>query len=91
MSSLPFTPAIILNLLALVAAAPGIWLLLVTRNREQRELDHLAALTEQAPFDEPMYLMDVARLRMNRLCYRVGFACLGLALLTSWLSTHLHV
>ena len=87
MSSLPFAPALILNLLALVAAAPGAWLLLVTRNREQREMAHLAALTEQAPYDEPMHLMDVSSLRMNRLCYRAGFACLGLALLTSWLST----
>lgn len=90
MSLLPFAPAIILNLLALLAAAPGAWLLLVTRSREQREMEHLAALTEQAPFDEPMHLMDIARLRMNRQCYRAGFACLGLALLTSWLSTLLH-
>lgn len=91
MSLLPFAPAVLLNLLALVAAAPGAWLLLVTRSREQRELAHLAALTEQAPFDEPMHLMDVVSLRMNRRCYRAGFACLGLTLLTSWLSTLLHV
>ena len=87
MSLLPFAPAVILNLLALLAAAPGVWLLLVTRRREQRQIERLAELTEQAPFDEPMHLMDVASLRMNRVCYRAGLACLSLALLTSWLST----
>ncbi|EPJ86830.1 MULTISPECIES: hypothetical protein [Pseudomonas] len=89
MSLLPLTPAFTLNLLALLAACPGIGLLYVTRNREQRELRHLAVLSALSQIDEPMHLMDVSLLRMNRLCYRVGAACLGFALLLSWVSTGL--
>jgi hypothetical protein len=77
----------ILNVFALLASGPGIWLLHVTRNLEQRENAHLHDLTEQAPIDEPMHLMDVPTLRMIRLSYRVGAACLGFALLLSWVST----
>jgi hypothetical protein len=89
MSLLPLTPAVILNLFALFAACPGIWLLHKTRSREQRELKHLATLTELAPIDEPMHLMDVPTLRLNRLCYRMGGACLGFSVALSWVSTGL--
>ncbi|WP_426119756.1 hypothetical protein [Pseudomonas sp. DSP3-2-2] len=89
MSLLSLPPAFTLNLLALLAACPGISLLYVTRNREQRELRHLAVLSALSQIDEPMHLMDGSSLRMNRLCYRVGAACLGFALLLSWVSTGL--
>ncbi|WP_426140945.1 hypothetical protein [Pseudomonas sp. DWP3-1-2] len=89
MSLLSLTPAFTLNLFALLAACPGVALLCATRNRERRELKHLAVLSALSQIDEPMHLMDGASLRMNRLCYRVGAACLGFALLMSWVSTWL--
>jgi hypothetical protein len=89
MSLLPLSPAITLNLFALAAAGPGIWLLHATRLKEQRENAHLHSLTEQAQIDEPMHLMDVPTLRLIRTCYRFGAACLGFALLMSWASTKL--
>ncbi|SDH75972.1 hypothetical protein [Pseudomonas abietaniphila] len=89
MSFLQHSPAMVLNALALLAAGPGIWLLHTTRNLEQRETTQLHKLTEQAPIDEPMHLMDVPTLRMIRLSYRIGAACLGFALLLSWVSTKL--
>lgn len=89
MSLLPLSPAMTLNLFALLAAGPGVWLLQVTRNREQRENAHLHTLTEQSQIDEPMHLMDVPTLRLIRTCYRIGAACLGFALLMSWASTQL--
>jgi hypothetical protein len=36
-----------------------------------------------------MLFLDVRTERAHRLAYRVGFACLALALAVSWLSTHL--
>jgi hypothetical protein len=87
MSLLQHSPAVVLNLFALLAAGPGAWLLHITRSREQRETTHLHNLTEQAPIDEPMHLMDVPTLRLIRSSYRIGAACLGLALLLSWVST----
>jgi hypothetical protein len=89
MPLLPLSPAMTLNLFALLAASPGIWLLHITRSREQREKAHLQTLTEQAQIDEPMHLMDVPTLRLIRICYRIGAGCLGFALLMSWASTHL--
>jgi hypothetical protein len=87
MSLLQQSPGIVLNFFALLAAGPGAWLLQTTRRREQRETAHLDTLTKQAPIDEPMHLMDVPTLRMIRLSYRIGAACLGFALLLSWVST----
>ncbi|WP_268799621.1 hypothetical protein [Pseudomonas huanghezhanensis] len=89
MSLLSLSPAMTMNLFALLAAGPGIWLLHITRHREQRENAHLHALTEQAQIDEPMHLMDVPTLRLIRMSYRIGAACLGFALLMSWASTQL--
>ena len=89
MTVLQQSPGIILNLFALLAAGPGIWLLHTTRSREQRETTHLNSLTEQAPIDEPMHLMDVPTLRMIRQSYRIGAACLAFALALSWVSTKL--
>jgi len=34
-----------------------------------------------------MHLASIATLRLNRFFYAFGFACLGLALLVSWIST----
>ncbi|MFJ3486404.1 hypothetical protein ACIPL1_23825 [Pseudomonas sp. NPDC090202] len=87
MSFIQQSPGMIINLLALLAAGPGAWLLYTTRNREQRETAHLQELTEQAPIDEPMHLMDVPTLRLIRLSYRIGAGCLAFALLLSWVST----
>jgi hypothetical protein len=80
-------PAKLINLLALLVAFPGSWLLHATRRREQRALASLGAQTQSRRIDEPTLMLDGATLRMNRFFYRVGFACLGVALLVSWIST----
>ena len=78
-------PAKLINLLALLLAFPGSWLLHATRRREQRAMASLVAQRQSRPNAEPT--LDWATLRMNRFFYRFGFACLGLALLVSWIST----
>ena len=78
-------PAKLINLLALLLAFPGSWLLHATRRREQRAMASIAAQRENRPDQEPT--LDWSTLRMNRFFYRFGFACLGLALLVSWIST----
>ncbi|MOA28209.1 hypothetical protein D3C78_1491350 [compost metagenome] len=45
----------------------------------------IAAQRQAQPNAEP--ILDWATLRMNRFFYRFGFACLGLALIVSWIST----
>ena len=49
---------------------------------------HLALRSEERAIDQPMLFLDTRTERAHRLAYRVGFACLGLALAISWLSTH---
>ena len=78
-------PAKLVNLLALLLAFPGSWLLHATRRREQRAVASRVAQRQGQPSVEPT--LDWATLRMNRFFYRFGFACLGLALLVSWIST----
>jgi hypothetical protein len=78
-------PAKLINLLALLLAFPGSWLLHATRRREQRALASIETQRQRRPGEEPN--LDWATLRMNRFFYRFGFACLGLALLVSWIST----
>ncbi|WP_064120467.1 hypothetical protein [Pseudomonas fluorescens] len=78
-------PAKLINLLALLLAFPGSWLLHATRRREQRAMASIAAQRQAQPNAEPM--LDWATLRMNRFFYRFGFACLALALIVSWIST----
>jgi hypothetical protein len=80
-------PAKLINLLAMLFACPGGWMLHATRRREQRALSHLAAQSERRAIDQPLLLLDIATLRINRFFYRFGFACLGIALLVSWIST----
>jgi hypothetical protein len=80
-------PAKLINLLALLFACPGGWLLHATRRREQRTLASLAAQSQSRKVDQPEMLLDVATLRRNRFFYCFGFACLALALLMSWVST----
>ncbi|WP_309677345.1 hypothetical protein [Pseudomonas sp.] len=80
-------PAKLINLLALLFAFPGGWLLHATRRREQRALAILQAQSQRRRIDEPTLMLDGATLRLNRFFYRFGFACLGLALLVSWIST----
>ncbi|WP_110948182.1 hypothetical protein [Pseudomonas bohemica] len=87
MSLIQHSPRMVINLFALLAAGPGIWLLHTTRSHEQRQTTHLNNLTEQAPIDEPMHMMDVPTLRMIRFSYRIGAACLAFALMLSWVST----
>ncbi|MCJ7960014.1 MULTISPECIES: hypothetical protein [unclassified Pseudomonas] len=82
-------PALLINVVALLVACPGAALLFITRLREQRALADLTAQSEDRAIDQPMLFLDVRTERAHRLAYRVGFACLGLALATSWLSTHL--
>ncbi len=69
-----------LNLFALLVACPGAWLLQLTRRREQRALEQLETQSEGRSIDSRVQ-------RANRFFYRFGFACLGLALLMSWIST----
>lgn len=81
--------ALLINVVALAVACPGAALLFITRLREQRAMAELTAQSEDRPIDQPMLLLDVRTERAHRMAYRIGFACLGLALLTSWISTHL--
>lgn len=82
-------PALLINVVALAVACPGAALLAVTRLREQRAMADLSAQSKDRAFDLPMLFLDVRTERAHRLAYRIGFACLGLALTISWLSTHL--
>ncbi len=82
-------PANLINGLALLFACPGAWLLHATRRREQRAQANLAMQSESRAIDQPLLALDSATQRINRFFYRFGFACLGLALLISWLSTRL--
>lgn len=82
-------PALLINAVALLVACPGAALLFITRLRELRALADLTAKSEGRAIDQPMLFLDVRTERAHRLAYRVGFACLGLALAVSWLSTHL--
>ena len=82
-------PALLINAVALLVACPGAAPLFITRLREQRALADLTAKSEGRAIDQPMLFLDVRTERAHRLAYRVGFACLGLALAVSWLSTHL--
>ncbi len=81
--------AVLINVVALAVACPGAALLFITRLREQRAMAKLTAQSENRAIDQPMLFLDVRTERAHRLAYRIGFACLGLALLTSWISTHL--
>ncbi|MGY2292551.1 hypothetical protein ACW9H6_22595 [Pseudomonas sp. SDO528_S397] len=82
-------PAVLTNALALTVACAGAGLLFVTRLRERRALDHLATQSEGRAIDQPMLFLDVRTERRLRQVYRLGYVCLGAALLASWLSTHL--
>ncbi|MCK6186316.1 MULTISPECIES: hypothetical protein [unclassified Pseudomonas] len=82
-------PALLINAVALAVAFPGAALLFVTRLREQRAMADLSAQSENRAIDQPMLFLDVRTERAHRLAYRIGFACLGLGLAISWLSTHL--
>ncbi|PRA28842.1 hypothetical protein [Pseudomonas poae] len=81
--------ALLTNVFALAVACPGAALLFITRLREQRAMADLSAQSEDRAIDQPMLFLDVRTERAHRVAYRVGFICLGLALLTSWISTHL--
>ncbi|OYU03937.1 MAG: hypothetical protein CFE47_29555 [Pseudomonas sp. PGPPP1] len=82
-------PAQLINAVALSVACPGAVLLFITRLREQRAMADLTARSEDRPIDQPMLFLDVRTERAHRLAYRIGFACMGVALLTSWISTRL--
>ena len=81
-------PGLLINVVALSVACSGAALLFITRLKEQRAMARLAAQSEERAIDQPMLFLDVRTERAHRLAYRVGFACLGLALAISWLSTH---
>ena len=78
-------PAKLINLLALLFAFPGGWLLHATRRRELRAMVSLQSQRQSGPNVEPT--LDWATSRRNRFFYIFGFACLGMALLVSWIST----
>ena len=82
-------PALLINVGALAVALPGSALLAITRLREQRAMADLTAQGEDRAIDQPMLFLDVRTERAHRVAYRIGFACLGVALAISWLSTHL--
>ncbi|WP_260961061.1 hypothetical protein [Pseudomonas citri] len=81
-------PAKLINLLALLFACPGGWVLHATRRRELRAR---ASLQTRSGNGEERFeaLLDLATQRMNRFFYRFGFGCLALALLVSWISTQI--
>ncbi|MOA03589.1 hypothetical protein D3C78_1231010 [compost metagenome] len=79
-------PAKLINLLALLFACPGGWVLHATRRREQRARACLEARNRDGN-ERFEALLDLATQRMNRFFYRFGFGCLALALLVSWIST----
>jgi hypothetical protein len=81
-------PGKLINLLALLFACPGGWVLHATRRREQRARACLESRTGEAN-ERFEALLNLATQRMNRFFYRFGFACLGLALLMSWISTQI--
>ena len=81
--------SLLLNVVALAVACPGSALLLITRLREQRAMADLTAQSEERAIDQPMLFLDVRTERAHRVAYRIGFACLVLALAASWLSTRL--
>lgn len=68
--------ALILNMLALLSAFTGGWLLLATRWRV------LQAKARQAGASVPA--LPCPEVQLNQVFYRFGFAGLGLALLFSW-------
>lgn len=76
-------PAMLLNGLALFYALAGSWLWIATQLRTARAQVRLAT-SPSAPDGATSTLSD-ATLRINRLFYTVGGACLGLALLLSLL------
>ncbi|WP_033046275.1 MULTISPECIES: hypothetical protein [Pseudomonas] len=81
-------PAKLINLLALLFACPGGWVLHATHRREQRARACLEA-RNSASNERFEALLDLATQRMNRFFYRFGFGCLALALLVSWISTQI--
>ncbi|MDE1528961.1 hypothetical protein PVE90_04445 [Pseudomonas carnis] len=81
-------PALLINIVALLVACSGAWVLFITRLHAQRAMADLALRSEDRAIDQPMLFLDTRTERAHRLAYRVGFACLGLALAISWLSTH---
>lgn len=82
-------PGLLINVVALLVACPGAALLFITRLKEQRAMARLAAQREERAIDQPMLFLDVRTERAHRVAYRIGFACLVLALAASWLSTRL--
>ena len=79
-------PAKLINLLALLFACPGGWVLHATRRRELRARACLETRNRDGN-ERFEALLDLATQRMNRFFYRFGFGCLALALLVSWIST----
>ena len=78
-------PAKLINLLALLFAFPGSWLLHATRRREQRAMASLAAQRQARPNAEPdAGLGDLAH---EPVFLSFRFCLPGLALLVSWIST----
>ncbi|AZE53190.1 hypothetical protein C4K03_1019 [Pseudomonas synxantha] len=81
-------PALFINAVALLVACSGALVLFITRLHAQRAMADLAMRSEERAIDQPMLFLDTRTERAHRQAYRVGFACLGLALAASWLSTH---
>lgn len=82
-------PALFINAVALLVACSGALVLFITRLHAQRAMADLAMRSEERAIDQPMLFLDARTERAHRQSYRAGFACLGLALAASWLSTHL--
>ncbi|MDD0841501.1 hypothetical protein PTT45_01915 [Pseudomonas sp. Gutcm_11s] len=82
-------PAHMLNALAMFFALAGSWLLLATRLRELRAGARLAADSELDDVDGEASLLDERTLRINRFFFHFAGACLALALVLSFYSTHL--
>ena len=76
------------RLAALAAAGETITYGALDRDLGLRMAD-LTAQSEDRAIDQPMLFLDVRTERAHRVAYRIGFACLVLALAASWLSTRL--
>lgn len=70
-------PALLINIVALLVACSGAWVLFITRLHAWRCDGRPGLRGEERAIDKLMLFLDTRTERAHRLAYRVGFACLG--------------